>query len=209
MEKFQILNDIKKHYAFKRDTDFATFLGISPQVLYNWKARNTFDTELVYSKCEDINSEWLLTGNGAMLKNGARSSRTSLSKNTTYISSDTSDGLISDDYKIMEFDNEQFLIPTFKDADYLVQVKGDSMYPKFNSGDIVACKKLDMSDFFFQWDKVYVLETSQGTLTKRVKKGSTVEKITLISDNESYDSFELIITKILAVALVIGVIRVE
>ena len=209
MEKFQILNDIKKHYAFKRDTDFATFLGISPQVLYNWKARNTFDTELVYSKCFDINSEWLLTGNGAMLKNGARSSRTSISKNMGYISSDTSDGIITDAYKIMEFENEQFVIPTFKDADYLVQVKGDSMYPKFNSGDIVACKKLDLSDFFFQWDKVYVLETSQGTLTKRVKKGSTAEKITLISDNESYDSFELTITKILAVALVIGVIRVE
>jgi phage repressor protein C with HTH and peptisase S24 domain len=209
MEKFQILNDIKKHYAFKRDTDFATFLGISPQVLYNWKARNTFDTELVYSKCFDINSEWLLTGKGAMLKNGARSSRTLQSKNILYSSTDTSDGLISDVYKIMEFENEQFVIPTFKDADYLVQVKGDSMYPKYNSGDIVACKKLDMNDFFFQWDKVYVLETSQGTLTKRVKKGSSAEKITLISDNESYDSFELIISKILAVALVIGVIRVE
>lgn len=209
MEKFQILNDIKKHYAFKRDTDFAIFLGISPQVLYNWKARNTFDTELVYAKCFDINSEWLLTGKGTMLKNGARSTRTLQSKNMSYSSSDTSDGLISDVYKIMEFDNEQFVIPTFKEADYLVQVKGDSMYPKYNSGDIVACKKLDMNDFFFQWDKVYVLETSQGTLTKRVKKGSSADKITLISDNESYDSFELMISKILAVALVIGVIRVE
>jgi phage repressor protein C with HTH and peptisase S24 domain len=109
----------------------------------------------------------------------------------------------------MEFEYEQFVIPTFKDADYLVQVKGDSMYPKYNSGDIVACKKLDMEDFFFQWDKVYVLETSQGTLTKRIKKGSSSDKITLISDNDSYDSFELAISKVLGVALVIGVIRVE
>ena len=209
MDKSEILNDIKKHYAFKRDTDFATFLGISPQVLYNWKARNTFDTELVFTKCVDINSEWLLTGNGTMVKNGMRTSKIGQSKGVYYSTSDTSDGLVSEFYKIMEFDNEQFVIPTFKDADYLVQIKGDSMYPKYNSGDIVACKKLDMEDFFFQWDKVYVLETSQGTLTKRIKKGSSTDKITLISDNESYDSFELAISKILGVALVIGVIRVE
>jgi hypothetical protein len=209
MDKFEILNDIKKHYAFKRDTDFAAFLGISPQVLYNWKARNTFDTELVFAKCVDINSEWLLTGNGAMVKNGVRSSKIGQSKGVYYSTSDTSNGLVSEFYKIMEFENEQFVIPTFKDADYLVQVKGDSMYPKYNSGDIVACKKLDMEDFFFQWDKVYVLETSQGTLTKRIKKGSSSDKITLISDNDSYDSFELAISKVLGVALVIGVIRVE
>lgn len=208
MDKFQRINYIKKHYAFNRDTDFAKFLGISPQVLYNWKARNTFDTELIYSKCIDINPEWLLTGNGNMVKNAfVGKQKNGRGKGISPISSTYSEGFISVDHKIMEYDNEQFVIPTFNDADSLVQVKGDAMYPKYNNGDIVACKSLLLDDLFFQWDKVYVLETSQGSLVKRIKKGKDADHILLVSENESFEAFELSVSKIFAIALVIGVIR--
>lgn len=207
MDKFRILNEIKKHFAFKRDTDFANFLGVSPQVLYNWKARNTFDTELVYGKCFDINPEWLLTGNGSMVKKGASISKAGHSKGVYYDSSNTSRGLISEFYKILEFENEQFVIPTFKESDYLVQVKGDAMYPKFNNGDIVACKKLTVDGLFFQWDKEYVLDTSQGSLIKRIKKGKDLDHILLVSENDNFEAFELNISNIFGVSLVIGVIR--
>jgi repressor LexA len=208
MEKFQRINNIKKHYAFERDTDFAIFLGISPQVLYNWKARNTFDTELVYSKCIDINPEWLLTGNGNMIKNSFGSKHRGIKgKGNSPISSTYSEGFVSIDHKIMEFENEQYVIPIFHDADVLVQVKGDLMYPKYNNGDIVACKSLSLDDLFFQWDKVYVLETAQGSLVKRIKKGKDLDHILLVNENESFEAFELSVSKIFAVALVIGVIR--
>ena len=206
MEKFQRINNIKKHYAFERDTDFANFLGISPQVLYNWKARNTFDTELVYSKCFDINPEWLLTGTGNMIKNSFEGKQRGIKGNrNSPISSTYSEGFVSIDHKIMEFENEQFVIPIFQDADVLVQVKGDAMYPKYNNGDIVACKSLKLDDLFFQWDKVYVIETAQGSLVKRIKKGKDSDHILLV--NENIEAFELSVSKIFAVALVIGVIR--
>ena len=80
---------------------------------------------------------------------------------------------------------------------------------KYNSGDLVACKKLVITDIFFQWNKVYVLDTEQGALIKRVKKGSRDNYILLISDNQNYDPFELHLSKIFAVALVVGVIRLE
>jgi phage repressor protein C with HTH and peptisase S24 domain len=203
MEKFQRINNIKQHYAFNRDTDFANFLGISPQVLYNWKARNTFDTELIYSKCFEINPEWLLTGKGNMLKNGFSAKQRGVNQNG-FTHFDTT---VSAGFKFMEYENEKFFIPTFKEADSLIQVTGDAMYPKYNNGDIVACKKLLLDDLFFQWDRVYVLETSQGSLVKRVKKGSDLDHILLMSENESFESFELNVSKIFAVALVIGVIR--
>jgi phage repressor protein C with HTH and peptisase S24 domain len=107
----------------------------------------------------------------------------------------------------MEFENEQYVIPIFHDADVLVQVKGDLMYPKYNNGDIVACKSLSLDDLFFQWDKVYVLETAQGSLVKRIKKGKDLDHILLVNENESFEAFELSVSKIFAVALVIGVIR--
>ncbi|MFT4061113.1 MAG: S24 family peptidase [Edaphocola sp.] len=112
--------------------------------------------------------------------------------------------------QVMEYEAEKFLVPTFRGADFLIGVKGSSMYPKYNSGDIVACKKLSLNDVFFQWNKVYVLDTDQGALIKRVKKGSREGYITLVSDNKAYDPFEInISTQLYAIALVVGVIRQE
>lgn len=68
MNKTLIINSIIKHYNFKNDGEFASLLGITAQVLSNWKSRNTFDPVLIYTKCEIFNAEWILTGNGVMLK---------------------------------------------------------------------------------------------------------------------------------------------
>jgi len=68
MDNILILNEIKKHYNFKSDSDFAKFLGISTTRLGNWRSRNTFDYELVSTKCEDIDANWLFSGKGNMVK---------------------------------------------------------------------------------------------------------------------------------------------
>jgi len=68
MDKTLIIKEIKEHYNFKKDSELAKHLGISSQVLTNWKSRNTYDAELIYTKCLEINPEWLLTGKGDMLK---------------------------------------------------------------------------------------------------------------------------------------------
>lgn len=118
-------------------------------------------------------------------------------------------GIGNGEISVLELDCERYVIPMFKGADYLIPVKGSSMIPKYNSGDVVACKKLSLQDIFFQWNKVYVLDTEQGALIKRVCKGSDKDYITLVSDNEKYEPFELHLSKIYAIALVIGVVRLE
>jgi Bacteriophage CI repressor helix-turn-helix domain. len=69
MDKSLILNKIKEYYHFKSDAEFARFLSISPQVLANWHRRNTFDYDILYTKCEDIDPNWLFLGKGFMLRN--------------------------------------------------------------------------------------------------------------------------------------------
>ena len=112
---------------------------------------------------------------------------------------------------VLDYETSRYMVPEFEElhVDFMISVKGSSMYPKYNSGDIVACKKLSLNDIFFQWNKVYVLDTTQGALIKRIKKGSDKDHILLVSDNLSYDPFEIHLNKIRAISLVIGVIRLE
>ena len=115
------------------------------------------------------------------------------------------------DIHVMDYETSMYKVPEFEElrTDFMIRVKGSSMYPKYSSGDTVACKKLNISDMFFQWNKVYVLSTEQGAIIKRVKKGSDDEHILLVSENPSYEPFELHLSQIYAIAIVIGVIRME
>lgn len=72
-DKTLILNKIKLHYGFSSDAEFARFLDIKPNTLSNWYARNTMDYERVYTKCEYIDGNFIMTGKEPMLKNTSNS----------------------------------------------------------------------------------------------------------------------------------------
>lgn len=61
-----ILNRIKNAYNLKIDTQLSNFLGVKQSTISTWKARNSLNWELIFSKCENINLNWLLTGDGEM-----------------------------------------------------------------------------------------------------------------------------------------------
>lgn len=68
MTKADILNALINHYCGGNKSQFAKKLGISAQGLSTWISRNTFDIETIYSNCENISADWLITGEGDMLK---------------------------------------------------------------------------------------------------------------------------------------------
>ncbi len=168
-----------------------------------------------------ISAEWLLTGAGNMFH--THSSPLLKDDQTTVTigkHSDKNNGiplipidamasmLSGDDHTVMEYECEYYVIPVFKGAEFLIQVKGDSMRPQYYSGDIVACKRLPL-DTFFQWNRTYVIDSEQGVLIKKVEKGSDDAHITLVSENKEYRPFEIAKEKIYSLALVIGVVRAE
>lgn len=116
-------------------------------------------------------------------------------------------GFFTGEILVNERDCERLNIPGLK-ADFVVSVSGDSMEPKYFSGDMVACQRVYLSDLFFQWGKVYVIDTNQGVLLKKVKKGSSPDCITLISENPEYDDIELPFSDIYHIALVKGLVRI-
>ena len=68
INKSQQLRDLIDYFAKGNNSEFARILGMSPQGVSTWLSRGNFDIELIYSKCEGLNPEWLLTGEGDMLK---------------------------------------------------------------------------------------------------------------------------------------------
>ncbi len=221
------MNRLKEAYNIRKDTELAALLGVSKSTLSNWSSRNTIDYDKVFSLCEHINIDWLLTGRGTMLKSeptplmGDQDSLKEDDDSPVAVHTDNPKegiplipinamaGAMMGEQTVMEYECERYVVPLFKGAEFLIQVKGSSMYPKYSSGDVVACKRVPMTDLFFQWNKVYVLDTNQGALIKRIKRGSDADHILIVSDNKDYEPFELPLRCINNVAIVIGVIRLE
>lgn len=223
-EEKQNISPIKQ-----RILSFAETLGISKREFYTQIGVSRGTLESKSSITEDVmarfiarfpqvSPSWLLTGKGDMIisqntdmKNEEIpvAHRTESNEGIPLIPINAMAGAFTGDQSVMEYECDRYIIPSFKGADFLIGVKGSSMYPRYNSGDIVACKRLNLQDLFFQWNKVYVLDTDQGPLIKRIKPGTDKAHVTIVSDNKDYEPFELAIDHIYHVALVVGVIRVE
>ena len=197
--------------SFEENVGFSN--GAFGSQLRNNKTIGVDKLENILSFYPEISPEWLLTGKGEMLKEDVShlpvAKPAQQGEGIPLIPISALAGFGEGELQVLEYECERYVIPAFKEAEFLISVKGSSMYPKYSSGDIVACKKLPLRDIFFQWNKVYVLDTNQGALIKRIKKGRDENHILIVSENEKYDPFELHLSQINAVAIVIGVIRLE
>ncbi len=93
-------------------------------------------------------------------------------------------------------------IPSY---DFTMFIKGDSMSPRFESGDEIACRRIDQTRFI-QWGKVHVLDTTQGFIIKRVYDDGN--KIRCVSYNPAYADFSVPKEDIHSMSLVVGVVSV-
>lgn len=219
MDKKERLLALIDHFANGNKTQFAGMIGVSPQGLSTWISRDTFDTERIYSKCVGVSPHWLLTGEGPMLENDntgcqrqiepAHHVPDNVQEGIPLIPLSAMAGAFTGETSVMEYECERYVIPAFKGADFLIQIKGDSMQPTYYSGDLVACQRVPLNDLFFQWNKTYVLDTAQGPLIKRIMPGSDSSHVLIVSDNDSYPPFELSKSQFHGVALVRGLVRLE
>lgn len=185
--------------------------------LKNKGAIGTDKLEKILITYPDLSHEWLLTGRGEMLADGAHSETQQPTAHHTdnpkegipLIPIDAMAGALTGDFSVLDYECERYVVPAFKGADFLIRVNGTSMTPSFRSGDIVACQRVPMSGLFFQWNRVYVIDTCQGALVKRIRPGSDDLHALIVSDNTDYLPFELPFDAIRSVALVIGTIRLE
>jgi len=206
----------------KNDAEIAQKLGYTKssfsQILTGKVPISQNFVDKLCSLDENINKVWI-NGMGDMLKKSQTVfiSDKIVSSNVgiPLIPVEAMAGYGNGDVQVMDYDiQENYIItPEFKDKGikYLIRVSGSSMTPKYNNGDLLACRPVtDIS--FMQWGKVYVLDTEQGPLVKRLYpcEPGNENCLECRSDNyERYPPFIIEKSSIRRVAIVVGVLRLE
>lgn len=164
----------------------------------------------------DLNLNWLLTGDGNMLRDIDDSSRGSAPSDIhtlPILPFSAMAGTLSENLPSAFLESmEKCYVPDFtaRGADYAIRVDGDSMYPRYHNGEILAIKVIK-DPTFFQWGKVYVLATNQGCVIKRLFPDPEDKNgIICHSENfENYPDYKITKADIFDVAIVVGHIGIE
>lgn len=226
MNKKERLEALIAYFSNGNKTAFAAMLGLKPQSINSWIIRNTFDIDLVYSKCVGVSAEWLLTGNGEMLRNEdrqlaiptvkeqfpLRTDRTIGMQSVPLYELDATAGLVAlFDGTTRQVPVSHLQIPDLPPCDGALYVRGDSMYPLLKSGDIVLYKEIPYTASSILWGEMYLLSfTLDGEdyiTIKYIQRADDDRFVRLVSHNPHHSPKEIPADSIRALALVKASVR--
>ena len=231
IDKSLIISRFKEVNNFNTDAELADFLGISKSTLSNWYKRNSIDYDLLFSKCEHIDMNWLLTGEGFRLRDNevkiTTKPVTSFRKTKDTIHElqripvynlEATMGLVptftgepSDDEKIIDYISLGML-PT---CDGAISATGDSMYPLLKAGDLVAYKSIpvERNNIFFGEMYLLAIRIDETTTMKTIKFVHPSELgnefIKIVSHNQHHTPKDISLNQIVAMGLVRASIRIH
>lgn len=171
----------------------------------------------------DINPEWLLTGNGSMLKESK-----AIDKNYTLLET-IKTGIVTDQevplYDIEAAANlktiftdktqniiDKIRIPQLPKCDGAVYVRGDSMYPLLKSGDIVIFKQINEPQCLI-YGEMYLVDFSIAgddyLVVKYIQRSDISDHVRLISYNEHHQPIDIPASAIRSLAIIKATVRLN
>lgn len=126
--------------------------------------------------------------------------------NVTYIPIEAQAGLLAGHAQLSPEKATTYHIPFISGNDlYMIHAAGDSMLPTINPGDPIVIEEVkELSNMKF--GKVYVLQCRDGLVIKRVYSSKKENSLTLKSDNQIYEPYEVLKEDIHSIWLVKGCI---
>ena len=200
-------NKLKEYFDNKGITqsDIAEKLGVSKayvNALFTGKRAFGKKQAEAWVNLFGLSASWLLTGEGDMLT-GEQAEQT--------IQSSTDDihlipllpvsaqgGSLNDFVVSIKESSCEKIISPIKGADYAMSVSGESMAPEYPSGSQILIKRID-EKAFIDWGRVYVLDTCNGTVIKRLFPSETADKVLCKSINPEFPPFEVSLSDVYAV----------
>ena len=154
----------------------------------------------------NLNTNWLLTGEGEMIKSSCDGVSQKSSNTRPRIPYDAAAGTLTETVEgVAEYQCEQVpIISVFPKYDFTIRIFGRSMEPEYFAGDEVACLRVNEKRFL-QWGRVHVLDTTQGVVIKRIYDNG--DCIVCKSFNPEFPDFSIPKEDIRSYNLVVGSIR--
>ena len=204
--KKRILQYLEYKVITKRQ--FCETTKISYQNMLGHSLESEFGGAQIYEildKFPEISADWFISGKGEMIRRiETRGIPLISAKAFAGPNGWDSEGELFQDcphYPVPDMHHQQI--------DFMIQIYGDSMLPRYQSGDIMLCRIIKSNDFI-QWGKVYVIDSEQGAMIKRLCIDPESENHVLLkSDNPEYDPIRIRKGEIRQIALVVGLHRIE
>lgn len=166
----------------------------------------------------DLNTVWLLTGEGEMLRVDATSSGTEGETKegvvmVPLLNLDARGGLSANEVTdTAEFVSGQipFGADLARKGDFAMMITGDSMYPRYPSGSYILLREIPMWREYLELSVPYLLELQdERRVAKIVCKGADREHYVLKSVNPDFEDTEISVSFIRRVFQVVAMLKKE
>lgn len=174
-------------------SEFGRRIGVSSAFITSMRQSMQPDKlERIALNFPDLNTEWLMTGKGEMIKGEAILTQADYGniKMIPLLPMAAQGGSLNDFIVSVKPDDCEKIVSPIKGAEFAMTVSGDSMEPEYPSGAKILLKKIN-ERAFIEWGRVYVLDTCNGSVIKKIMPGPSAEAVTCVSLNEHYPPFEV------------------
>lgn len=206
------IREIRRRFCEDKNNVFAAKLEKSPNTTCNY-VRNGYSVGKGVAReiCDafNVNPEWLLTGEGEMLKSDAAAVKdTAAGSGVPFYDIDVTCGIAESFSDVPEVPQYRIDLPPLNDCDAAFPVYGDSMEPDFYAGDIVLVRQIRNVDSML-WGEPYLVITNAECDNLRTIKNVYISpdrtKFILRASNPRYEGDTIVpIDNVLKIYLVKG-----
>lgn len=191
--------------------EFASSVGVSPSMVTEIsKGRSSVGTSAIQNivLLYGISGEWLLTGQGNMLKEEGKEEASAPvvsydpKVGQPYYNVDFLGGFSEVYNSQVSVPDRNIIVPGFDRAKLWCNVTGHSMEPKINHGDIIALRPCTLDDI--QYGEIYAVVLDTIRTIKILRKGSSKNSLRYVPINPNFDEQEFAVKRIINIFEVIG-----
>lgn len=210
------------------NSDFFSKTGLKRGIIDKDKLHQQLTSDkiaIIIASYDDINIEWLITGNGDMLTNKPKASFTETETTTPLEIKPIGDFKVSE--KAVDFQKvplyeleatagifaqgdltpyviDYISIPNAPKCDGAILARGDSMEPIIKSGDLLLYKEHDINNIMY--GHMYIvdfdLDGDSMIVVKYIKKDKDPKRIVLESENPRYQPMDIALEQVRHIAMV-------
>lgn len=199
-------------------TEFTRSLGVSSTYVGAMrKGIPASKLKVIGEKYPDLNREWLLYGEGEMLNDENVESGSSLGNEykTLLLPVEAFAGDLQMWSSGVKRNGCRSIVSPVSGVDFAIQIKGDSMEPRFHDGSTLLIKKIN-EKAFIPWGHTMVIDTENGVLIKNIlpedeskkEKGDSEEYVMAESINPKYPPFKIPVSSIYGLYRVVGTLEI-